>query len=295
LLTARAARLLDVAGKWKNRDGDTIDVFAPGLRERPYLQKVDETHPAFDALHKVLLYPYGEKGWMICCHKVPPGGPTDARFTIWDTHAGMWAEPGTRLTDPNQAAPKTPSSGKQVSCLDYYAYSLYTRGPHLESHFYAERLFQEKLCGEAAKISTQRLRYVTSKEGQKKIRASSYGTLRDTVSATPAAEAVACGKRVILPSTHVGSPRYMAKQYRDAMAIVRAYGRPSLFVTCTCNPYWPEIMAAIWPGTCPYERPDIIARVFHAKARDLQNDLRSGRCFGTVVAYLEVALEAVSS
>ena len=37
-------------------------------------------------------------------------------------------------------------------------------------------------------------------------------------------------------------------RYQDAMAIVRTFGKPDLFVTMTCNPTWPEIAAALLPG-----------------------------------------------
>ena len=33
----------------------------------------------------------------------------------------------------------------------------------------------------------------------------------------------------------------MQQLFQDAMAIVRAKGKPSFFITFTCNPAWPEI------------------------------------------------------
>ena len=44
------------------------------------------------------------------------------------------------------------------------------------------------------------------------------------------------GKRIILPSSHTGSPRYMIQNYQDAIAICRQYENPDLFITFTCNP-----------------------------------------------------------
>jgi hypothetical protein len=56
---------------------------------------------------------------------------------------------------------------------------------------------------------------------------------------------------IILPLTFQGSPRYMQQNYQDAMAIVWTFGRPDLFVTYTCNPFWPDIVNAMegkqWP------------------------------------------------
>jgi Helitron helicase-like domain at N-terminus len=88
------------------------------------------------------------------------------------------------------------------------------------------------------------------------------------------------GQRIILPSSFTGGPRYMQQLYRvgvlhtvvnlhilwtiglqgclaavelsvlpqDAVAIVRRYGKPDLFITFTCNPCWPEIAAELLPG-----------------------------------------------
>lgn len=51
------------------------------------------------------------------------------------------------------------------------------------------------------------------------------------------------GKRVVLPSSSTGGSRYMQQNYKDAMAICKWAGYPDLFVTFTCNPKWPELMA----------------------------------------------------
>jgi hypothetical protein len=48
-------------------------------------------------------------------------------------------------------------------------------------------------------------------------------------------EPKAIGHRVILPSSHAGSPRNMHHRYQDAMAVVRRLRRPSLFITFTRN------------------------------------------------------------
>ena len=57
------------------------------------------------------------------------------------------------------------------------------------------------------------------------------------------------GRPVILPSSFIGSPRNMQQNYQDAMAIVRKFGKPDLFITVTCNPNWREIVENLFPGT----------------------------------------------
>jgi hypothetical protein len=54
----------------------------------------------------------------------------------------------------------------------------------------------------------------------------------------------------------------MKQNYQDAMAIVAHEGTPSLFITMTCNPEWPEIQSELLPGQKWPDRPDLVARVF---------------------------------
>ena len=73
------------------------------------------------------------------------------------------------------------------------------------------------------------------------------------------------GKIVVLPSTFVGSPRYMMQNYQNAMAIVRMKGKPDLFITMTCNPNWREIKDNLLQGQQALDHSDIYARVFYLK------------------------------
>ncbi|SCZ94207.1 BZ3500_MvSof-1268-A1-R1_Chr12-2g03754 [Microbotryum saponariae] len=57
------------------------------------------------------------------------------------------------------------------------------------------------------------------------------------------------------------------------MACVVKYGKPSLFITVTCNPDWPKIKAALGPNDQACNRPDLIARVFEAKLNRLCDDI----------------------
>lgn len=54
---------------------------------------------------------------------------------------------------------------------------------------------------------------------------------------------------MILTPFYVGSDRYMWTQYQDLMAIVRALGKPDLFITITCNPKWCEITELLLDAT----------------------------------------------
>ena len=68
----------------------------------------------------------------------------------------------------------------------------------------------------------------------------------------------------------------MNQVYADAMAGVREFGKPDLFITITTNPKWEEITASLLPGQTAQDRPDIVARVFKQKLQLLLDDLKKG-------------------
>jgi hypothetical protein len=78
-------------------------------------------------------------------------------------------------------------------------------------------------------------------------------------------------KRIVLSKDFPGSDRDVHSRFMDAMALVAWYGRPDFFVTMACNPYWPEITDQLLPGQTPQDRPDVVARVYNAKLRDLHD------------------------
>ena len=96
------------------------------------------------------------------------------------------------------------------------------------------------------------------------------------------------GRRVILPSSFVFSPRWYNAQFQDAMAICREFHKPDFFITMTCNPHWTEIVEELRPGESVQNRPDLVARVFKQKKDQLIKDIRSNKVFGKVPAMLWV-------
>ena len=94
------------------------------------------------------------------------------------------------------------------------------------------------------------------------------------------------GRQIILPATFTSSPRQMKQLYLNAIAIVRAKGKPSLFITMTCNAKWPEIVEALLPGQAPGDRPDLVVRVFHLKLKALLKDVVNKHVFGRVTGYV---------
>ncbi|GBL72551.1 hypothetical protein AVEN_127825-1 [Araneus ventricosus] len=80
----------------------------------------------------------------------------------------------------------------------------------------------------------------------------------------------------------------MQQNYQDAMAIMRKYRRPDLFVTFPGNPKWPEILNALESQQRPENRPDIVVRIFKMKLTELLDDILKINVFGEVIAYIYV-------
>ena len=80
---------------------------------------------------------------------------------------------------------------------------------------------------------------------------------------------------VFLPGSFPGSRRYQLRLLSDALAIVARRGKPTLFLTFTCNPNWPEIKAQLAPNQIPSDRPDVLCSVFHEYLARLLKELRS--------------------
>ena len=83
------------------------------------------------------------------------------------------------------------------------------------------------------------------------------------------------GKRVILPKSFVGSPRWYNSKFQDGMAICRKYHKPDFFITMTCNTNWTEIQRELRKGETAQDRPDLVARVFKLKKDQLIKDRSS--------------------
>ncbi|XP_058810633.1 uncharacterized protein LOC131675610 [Phymastichus coffea] len=148
------------------------------------------------------------------------------------------------------------------------------------------RLFQQWIIDSYVKVEKDRIQYC--KDHQKELRADTYKGLSDFMQNTAVQVGGQVGKTVVLPSTFIGSPRYMQKCYQDAMAIVNEKGKPDVFVTMTFNPNWPEIKQNLLPGQQALDRPDIVAREFHLKKDRLLDLITKKNFFGQIAAYIYV-------
>ncbi|XP_057744772.1 uncharacterized protein LOC130962595 [Arachis stenosperma] len=217
------------------------------------LKRISELHPSYLGLQYPLLFPYGEDGWR---EKIS--------LNIVNTN-------------PN-------NESSYVSMRDFFAFRIQHRNLREGVLIYSRRLFQQFIVDAYSMIEASRLKYVYSK--QKEFRAEIYKGLKDAI-LNGETEASNIGKRIILPATFTGGPRYMIQNYQDAMAICRSIGYPDLFITFTCNPQWEEIKRYCKETNLkPEDRPDVICRLFKAKLEKLIKDIHKNRIFGVSKAVI---------
>lgn len=221
-------------------------------------ERISILDPNLEPLVYPLLFPFGDQSWGIDI-------PLKRRPTALRNIA---ANPRTR-----------------VSQLQYYGYRLSVRN-EFNPFLSAGKLTQQYLVDAYVKTEANRLNYI--RQNQPKLRVEKYTGLMDHLNNSAAEQGVLPGRTVILPSSFQGSPRNMAQNYQDAMAIVRKYGKPDYFITMTCNTKWPEITDNLEPGQCAEFRPDLVARVFKLKLDALMLDINKKHVLGTPTAMVYV-------
>ena len=131
---------------------------------------------------------------------------------------------------------------------EHFLYRSAIRGnfnPILNASQLTQQIFVDYCC----RIEGDRLKFIRNQ--QSKLRVETYVGLTDALHVRAQDENLKCGRVVILPSTFTGSPRNMMQNYQDAMAMVRRFGKPDIFITFTCNAAWPEIVDDIQPWETP--------------------------------------------
>ena len=146
----------------------------------------------------------------------------------------------------------------------------------------ARRLLQQFKVDAHANIQSELLNFLMRE--QVPLRADNHRRLRET-KVNQDRNSRNVGQKVILPATFCGGPRYMLERQQDAMVYVRKFGRPDLFIKVTTYPKWTEILESLNPGQQPYDRPDLLVRVFRRKIQNLLKILKDG-CFGCLEALL---------
>ncbi|GJT91275.1 putative PIF1 DNA helicase/replication protein A1-like protein [Tanacetum coccineum] len=96
-------------------------------------------------------------------------------------------------------------------------------------------------------VEEQRLKWM--RNNQDTLRVDLYHNMYDVVT-RGGTNATGLGKKIVLPASLTGRPRYMIQNYQDVMALCWAYRNPYLFITFTSNPKWLKIagMLSFMPG-----------------------------------------------
>ncbi|KAL3651529.1 hypothetical protein CASFOL_004531 [Castilleja foliolosa] len=212
-------------------------------------QRVSKLHPSYIPLQYPLLFPFAEPGW----------------------------SPSLKL--------HSVSEGRRQSLTVnmYYSFQIHDRHNVYSLLLKGGRLFQQYLVDAYTCIEQSRLDFVNA--NQNIFRSEFVAGLYDAL-AKGDNNAHDIGKRVFLPSSFTGGPRYMYKHYQDALAICRVFGNPQYFITFTCNVKWPEISRHLDKvgGAQAQNRPDIISRVFRIKVQQFLRFMRSAKIFGEITA-----------
>ncbi|KAJ8352196.1 hypothetical protein SKAU_G00236720 [Synaphobranchus kaupii] len=117
-----------------------------------------------------------------------------------------------------------------ITPTSFYRYHLQVRNPahHFNLMLRSGKLTQQYVCDMIAKMESHRLDWI--RYNQKSIKAEKYKVIVDALNSD--AEVIP-GCLTILPPSIYGSPRWYAKEFQDAMALVRIKGKPDFFLTFT--------------------------------------------------------------
>lgn len=196
----------------------------------------------------------------------------------------------------------TQRTGKTVmlSPMMFYSRLFYERKHEFNTILRCGRFFQQFICEAAYTMEAERLSFL--RYNQSKIRAVNHSKLiellGDAAMARNEADAWTrgehcgasgkIGRLMVLPATYIGGDRYIRLKMHDIIAIANSIGHTDVFLTMTCNPYWPEITNALFEGQRPDVRPDLCNRVFHMKLKMLMKYLKCENPFGRVIASVSV-------
>ncbi|XP_071704044.1 uncharacterized protein [Rutidosis leptorrhynchoides] len=214
---------------------------------RKGLRRISELHPSYLALQYPLLFPYAQDGYRVdILHK------------------------GVEIEDATGHA--------RLTLREFFAYRLQMRVGEKSLILMSRKLLQQFMVDAYTMVENTRLHYI--RNNQKAFRVAQISSLHEAQE-TGNYDVSAMGTRITLPSSFTGGARYMYANYMDAMAIVRSFGPPDLFITLMSNPKWPEVLRVLAPlNLNPEDRPDIVTRVFKMKLDSLYDQIKDEKMFG---------------
>ncbi|XP_053566967.1 uncharacterized protein LOC128656828 [Bombina bombina] len=262
-----AQRVNEVAVIFQNSDGEPplerdllIHCRSTDQRKKP--ERISVLDPNLEPLLYPLLFPYGDQSW--------------------GSNIALNYRP-TSISDVQRRVTTNPRI--RVSQMKYYSYRISIRD-QFNPFLSAGKLTQQYFVDAYVKTEANRLNYIH--QNQSNLCIEKYTGLMDYIQSEAAAQGLMPGKAVILPSSFQGSPRNMAQNYHDALAIVRKYGKQDYLITMTCNPKWPEIVDNLLEGQAVEFRSDLVARIFNLKLNSLLHDILNKHVLGSPCAKVHV-------
>jgi hypothetical protein len=143
------------------------------------------------------------------------------------------------------------------------------------------KLYQQMIVDNWAREEACKLDFI--RNNQKQIRADLYCGVQD---ANRGNEVDQSGRVYILPASHTGSDRWYHKWYKNAMHIVQKKGKPTFFITMTMDVNCEEVRNHLRSDQTPYDRPDLICRIFEMKRKELLRQIKKDGIFGECIAYV---------
>nr|KAJ0205749.1 hypothetical protein LSAT_V11C500263750 [Lactuca sativa] len=258
----------EVAGIWVEGN-DNITAYKRSIifyGRSNYSTEIQPHFGCYDPLSYPLFFPNGESGWH---PKIPRYGVAmdEIHSDNEDNDEGSEGTPILNLYFSHKLWYHDiyfKKGRNTVSMREYYCYKFQIRSTD-NVILMGGRLFQQFAVDTYIKIETTRLVFV--EKNQTKIRADLYQGVVDCFNA---------------------GPRDMRRRFLDAMALVQDDGRPDIFLTMTCNLKWKEIEDELLPGKSAQDRPNLVARVFHAKLEDLKVQLFQRHIIGVVGSHVYV-------
>ena len=143
------------------------------------LQRIHELHPLYLPLQYPLIFATGQDGYIENLH-----------------HMSNASTPSGKI--------------QKVSIREYFAFHLQFRRNNSSILLFSRRLLQQFIVDAYTMIECQRLAFI--KHNQKQLRVELYSGLQDAL-LRGEHDGSSCGKRIILPSSFTGGPRYMIQNY----------------------------------------------------------------------------------
>jgi hypothetical protein len=172
------------------------------------------------------------------------------------------------------------AKGRVVGSLKWFSFMLFRRAGQFSPILYGKALLQELMDDMYVRVKRSQTNYLW--HNQDKLKVKNYKGLVESLKNKNNPS----GKKVVLPSSFIGSPCVMSQLYQDTMAICRVHEAPSLFITMTANPNWPEVREVIPEGANAADHPAEMVRIAYLKIKCLLFELVEMRRLGRVIAYV---------